>query len=105
MLLPLLIGAAIGALATAAAARLKAVLRRDELCLWCAQESGHRVTGHTTRHCRGYVQESRRRRLDRIQAGAPWEPDYFGDAWLLPEEQEGLARTAPAGRASKPLSS
>ncbi|CCK25608.1 hypothetical protein BN159_1229 [Streptomyces davaonensis JCM 4913] len=74
---------------------VRARLRPPETCTWCSTTSGHRVTGHETRLCKGHVQELRRRRLDRMAKGAPWEPDPFGNLWLLPEEIEGQGRTDP----------
>lgn len=79
-----LTAAVIGAAATLTAQTILRRLNPEPTCTTCGNHSGHRVTGHTDRQCRAFVQEQRRRTTAHAAATgapAPTLPDAYGHSW------------------------
>ncbi|MGW5929336.1 hypothetical protein ACWF2L_24260 [Streptomyces anulatus] len=83
----LAIGALLGCAATLFVLAIRRSLTRESHCGWCATASNWPTSQHDALHCRGYVQDRRRKRLRDMRHGRPVvEPNPWGEAYLLDEE-------------------
>ncbi|MCZ0984050.1 hypothetical protein O1L60_45630 [Streptomyces diastatochromogenes] len=92
-MIQLALGALLGAAVTLLALATYSRLARRPHCGWCATASGWPTSDHDARQCRGYVQDRRRERERDIAHGRPvQQPDFWGEAWPLPEETSARDR-------------